>query len=67
VSERSVDNGRKREGKGNPRAEREQRAKQNGNEMYDETLADHETSKGSQITAQIDDLVGNFVFTDQIS
>jgi hypothetical protein len=25
------------------------------------------TLKGSQITAQIDDLGGNFVFTDQIS
>jgi hypothetical protein len=38
--------------------------KKNGNKMYDETLPDHETSKGSQITAQIDDLDGNFVFTD---
>ena len=37
--------------------------KKNGNEMYDETLPDHETLKGSQIN----DLGGNFVFTDQIS
>jgi hypothetical protein len=56
----SVDKGRKREGKGNPRAEREQRAKKTETKCMT-------TLKGSQITAQIDDLGGNFVFTDQIS
>jgi hypothetical protein len=38
-----VDNSRKRKGKGNLCAEREQRAKKNRNKMYDKTLPDHKT------------------------